>query len=112
MFGLCIELLIRAGAARARLEPLRSPEELEAALSDRQVRRRPQAGTHGLPVAGDAAEDLARGEAAPVGAALPHTGALQRLWPDRAGAEHGEPAPDQEEQQDVAPRLLQARDVQ
>ena len=30
------------GSARARLEPLRPPEELEAALGHRQVRRRPQ----------------------------------------------------------------------
>ena len=55
----------------------------------------------------NAAKDLEGRETAALGAPLPHPGPLQRLRPHRAGAEHGQPAPDQEEQQDVSPRVLQ-----
>ena len=64
-----------------------------------------------FPAAVNAAKDLDGGEAAVVGAALPHLGPLQRLGPDRAGAEHGQSAPDQEEQQDVPHRVLQVSNV-
>ena len=59
----------------------------------------------------NAAKDLEGGETAAVGATLPHPGPLQRLGPHRTGTEHGQPPPDQEEQQDVPHRVLQVRRV-
>ena len=53
--------------------------------------------TCSIPVAVNAAKDLEGGEAAALGAALPHLGPFQRLGPDRAGAEHRKPSPDKEE---------------